>query len=110
MIEPPKPNVIVLLSDDQGYGDLSCHGNPYVKTPNLDRLYRESIRFTELDLMKSVFLPSRAVWKYTATSSYPKETETTYGIALNPLDLASCCECSHIIDAIPCPRASAPTT
>ena len=41
------PNVILLLSDDQGYGDLSCHGNPVLKTPNLDRLHGESVRFTD---------------------------------------------------------------
>ncbi|MDX9882982.1 MAG: arylsulfatase [Prolixibacteraceae bacterium] len=40
-----KPNVIVVLSDDQGYGDFSCHGNPVLKTPALDRLHSESIRF-----------------------------------------------------------------
>ena len=43
----PKPNVIVLLTDDQGYGDLSCHGNPVLRTPNLDRLYRESVRLDD---------------------------------------------------------------
>ena len=42
-----RPNVIVLLTDDQGYGDLSCHGNPVLKTPNLDRLHSESVRFTD---------------------------------------------------------------
>lgn len=40
-----KPNVIVVLTDDQGYGDFSCHGNPILKTPALDRLYGESVRF-----------------------------------------------------------------
>lgn len=40
-----KPNVIIVLSDDQGYGDFSCHGNPILKTPALDRLHDESIRF-----------------------------------------------------------------
>ncbi len=43
----PQPNVIVLLTDDQGYGDLSCHGNPVVRTPHLDRLHAESVRFTD---------------------------------------------------------------
>ena len=43
----PQPNVIVVMTDDQGYGDLSCHGNPVVKTPNLDQLHSESIRFTD---------------------------------------------------------------
>jgi arylsulfatase len=42
-----KPNVIVIVTDDQGYGDLSCHGNPVLKTPNLDKLHGESIRFTD---------------------------------------------------------------
>src|SRR5215471_15609354 len=39
-----QPNVIILITDDQGYGDFSCHGNPVLKTPNLDRLASESIR------------------------------------------------------------------
>ena len=42
-----KPNVVLIMTDDQGYGDLSCHGNPILKTPNLDRLHRESVRFTD---------------------------------------------------------------
>ena len=45
---PPfeKPNVVLIITDDQGYGDLSAHGNPWLKTPNLDTLHAESIRFT----------------------------------------------------------------
>jgi len=42
-----RPNVIIILTDDQGYGDLSCHGNPRLKTPTLDQLYAESVRFTD---------------------------------------------------------------
>jgi len=41
-----KPNVIFVITDDQGYGDLGCHGNPIIKTPNLDNLYNESVRLT----------------------------------------------------------------
>ena len=41
-----RPNVILIMTDDQGYGDLACHGNPYIKTPHLDELHSESIRFT----------------------------------------------------------------
>jgi arylsulfatase A-like enzyme len=44
---PKKPNVIVLIADDQGYGDLSCHGNPVLKTPHLDKLHAESVRLTD---------------------------------------------------------------
>ncbi|MBI3864539.1 MAG: arylsulfatase [Planctomycetia bacterium] len=42
-----RPNIILVMTDDQGYGELACHGNPIIKTPNLDRLHRESLRFTE---------------------------------------------------------------
>lgn len=42
-----KPNVIIVMADDQGYGDLSLTGNPVLSTPNLDQLARESIRFTD---------------------------------------------------------------
>lgn len=43
---PTKPpNLIVILTDDQGYGDFSCHGNPVLKTPSLDRLHDEGVRF-----------------------------------------------------------------
>ena len=42
-----RPNVIIVLTDDQGYGDFSCHGNPVLKTPNLDKLHDQSIRFTD---------------------------------------------------------------
>ena len=43
----PKPNVVFILADDTGYGDLSATGNPIVKTPNLDRLYNEGVRLTD---------------------------------------------------------------
>jgi arylsulfatase A-like enzyme len=42
-----KPNILLVLVDDQGYGDLSVHGNPVLKTPHMDRLHAESIRFTD---------------------------------------------------------------
>lgn len=42
-----RPNVILVITDDQGYGDLACHGNPIIKTPNLDKLHSESARFTD---------------------------------------------------------------
>lgn len=43
----PLPNVLILLTDDQGYGDFSCHGNPVLRTPALDRLHSQSVRFTD---------------------------------------------------------------
>ncbi len=48
---PPEPavppNVIIVMTDDQGYGDLSAHGNPVLRTPNLDQLASQSIRLTD---------------------------------------------------------------
>lgn len=41
-----RPNIILIVTDDQGYGELACHGNPTIKTPSLDRLHAESVRFT----------------------------------------------------------------
>ncbi len=42
-----RPNIVFFFTDDQGYGDVSAHGNPLLKTPNLDRLHREGVRFTD---------------------------------------------------------------
>ena len=42
-----RPNVIIVLTDDQGYGDVASHGNPVLKTPNIDRLRAESVRLTD---------------------------------------------------------------
>ncbi len=44
---PTRPNIIFVLTDDQGYGDLSCLGNPILKTPALDRLHADSVRLTD---------------------------------------------------------------
>jgi len=41
-----QPNVVLVMTDDQGYGDLGCHDNKLVNTPALDRLFAESIRLT----------------------------------------------------------------
>ncbi len=41
-----KPNVVIVIPDDQGKGDLGCKGNKYIKTPLIDDFYQESVRFT----------------------------------------------------------------
>src|SRR6188768_3018007 len=42
-----RPNILLVMTDDQGYGDLACHGNPIIKTPNIDRFHSQSVRFTD---------------------------------------------------------------
>ncbi len=44
--ETPR-NIILVMTDDQGYGDIAAHGNPILKTPNLDKLHSQSVRFTD---------------------------------------------------------------
>jgi len=65
-----RPNVVLIMTDDQGYGDLSCHGNPVLKTPNLDRLYAESVRFTDFHV-SPFCTPTRAALM---TGRYPGRT------------------------------------
>ena len=54
-----RPNVIVILADDVGYGDLGCYGATKVRTPNLDRLAREGRRFTDAHSPSAVCTPTR---------------------------------------------------
>lgn len=54
-----RPNVLMIITDDQGYGDLSIHGNPYIETPVLDKLGEESVRFDRF-YVSSVCAPGRA--------------------------------------------------
>jgi len=58
--EPPRPNIVVLLCDDLGYGDVGCFGHPRIKTPEIDRLAREGARLTCLYAGAPVCSPSRA--------------------------------------------------
>jgi len=56
-----KPNVIFILADDLGYGDLGCYGQKRIKTPHLDRMASEGLRFTEAYAGAAVCAPSRCV-------------------------------------------------
>src|SRR6266567_5422864 len=57
---PRKPSIILIVADDLGYGDLGCYGQTKIKTPNLDKLAAEGLRFTQFYAGSGVCAPSRA--------------------------------------------------
>lgn len=56
---PDRPNIIFILADDMGYGDLACYGNKYIKTPNIDRLAATGTSFTQAYAGSGISSPSR---------------------------------------------------
>ncbi len=66
-----RPNVLFILADDLGWGDLSCYGRPDYRTPNLDRLAREGTRFTQAYSASPVCTPTRCAF---VTGRYPART------------------------------------
>lgn len=54
------PNMVIIYCDDLGYGDLGCYGHPTIRTPNLDRMAQEGMKFTQFYSAASVCTPSRA--------------------------------------------------
>ncbi len=86
----PRPNVVIVITDDQGYGDLSCMGNPELKTPNLDKLHAESVRLVDYHVSptcsptRSAFLTGHwtnrtGVWHTIMGRSMLRENEVTMG-------------------------------
>ncbi|HQA00838.1 MAG TPA: sulfatase-like hydrolase/transferase, partial [Phycisphaerae bacterium] len=55
-----RPNILVILCDDLGYGDLACYGHPVIRTPHLDRLAAQGMRLTSCYSAAPVCSPSRA--------------------------------------------------
>jgi len=57
--EATKPNILIILADDLGYGDVGCYGATKIKTPHIDRLAREGMKFTDAHAPSSVCTPTR---------------------------------------------------
>jgi N-acetylgalactosamine-6-sulfatase len=66
--KPERPNIIFILADDLGFGDLRCYGHQQIRTPNLDRLAKEGMLFTQFYVSGSVCSPSRCAF---FTGQYP---------------------------------------
>src|SRR5262245_25394926 len=67
-----RPNVLFILADDLGYGDLSCYGRPDYKTPTLDALAGQGVRFTSAYAAAPVCTPTRCAF---VTGRYPQRLE-----------------------------------
>ncbi|MFC7338756.1 sulfatase [Haloferula chungangensis] len=76
----PRPNVIFILMDDMGYSDVSCYGATKVKTPNIDRMAAEGMKFTDFHTAASICSPSRAAF---LTGAYPQRAGLYMGINQN---------------------------
>jgi arylsulfatase B len=85
-----KPNVVIVITDDQGYGDLSCHGNPILKTPQIDKLFADSVRLKDYHVAptcsptRCAFLTGHwtnrtGVWHTIMGRSMLRENEVTMG-------------------------------
>ena len=83
---PPKaakPNIVFIYADDWGWGDLSCHGNTWLKTPRLDKLASEGIDFQQFNVLSPVCSPSRAA---AMTGRFPGRfgINTVFGVSKPP--------------------------
>lgn len=85
-----KPNIVILLTDDQGYGDLNCYGNAGLRTPNIDRLAKEGIRFTNFYAGAAASTPSRAsllTGRYAERTGLPDVVDDRSSNGLKPTEL-----------------------
>jgi arylsulfatase A-like enzyme len=87
MAQPPsRPNIVFILADDIGYGDLSCQGAKHAKTPNLDRLAAQGCRFTDAHSPASTCTPTRRAF-LTGTYSWRQQPGSTIAPGDAPLSI-----------------------
>ena len=85
-----RPNFIIIFTDDQGYQDVGCFGSPLIKTPNLDRMAADGMKFTDFYVAASVCSPSRAALLtgcYPPRISIPGVLFPKHNIGLNPEEI-----------------------
>ncbi|CAK9015898.1 Steryl-sulfatase (Arylsulfatase C) (ASC) (Estrone sulfatase) (Steroid sulfatase) (Steryl-sulfate sulfohydrolase), partial [Durusdinium trenchii] len=99
-----RPNVLVILCDDLGYGDLACYGNETIRTPNLDRLAAQGLRLTDCYSASPLCSPARAgimtgrtpsrsgiySWIAPKNPMYLKKDETTVATLLRDAGYDTC--------------------
>jgi arylsulfatase A-like enzyme len=73
----PKPNFVIIFTDDQGYQDLGCFGSPTIQSPNLDKMAEEGIKLTSFYVAAPLCTPSRAALM---TGSYPTRVNMAEGV------------------------------
>ena len=81
-----QPNIVFILADDMGWKDLGCYGNPFNETPNLDKLAKNGVRFTQAYSACPVCSPTRAS---IMTGKHPARLHLTNYIAGNRVDKSS---------------------
>ena len=84
------PNIVLIFTDDQGYQDLGCFGSPLIKTPNLDQMAAEGMKFTDFYSANSVCSPSRAALLtgcYPTRVSVPGVLFPRHDVGLNPTEI-----------------------
>jgi arylsulfatase A-like enzyme len=109
-----RPNVVLVITDDQGYGDVAAHGNEMIQTPNLDRLYRESVRLTDFHvdptcsptrsaLMSGRYSTRTGVWHTIMGRSLMHTDEVTIAEVLKSAGYKTGCFGKwHLGDNFPC--------
>lgn len=102
--EPSKSNVVVLLADDMGWGDVGCYGNKLIRTPNIDKLALQGVRFTQCYAACGVCSPSRSailtgrtpyrngVWRHLSGKheAHLRSSEITYPTLLKAVGYQTC--------------------
>ena len=83
LIAADRPNIIVMMTDDQRHDFLSCAGHPFIKTPNMDRIAKEGFRYTNMFVTNALCAPSRATLM-TGQYSHKNGVRDNMGTKLNP--------------------------